>query len=73
MGDPVDYSVYLMGRLTDSTSVIPDFNLDSDSGYGYHCWDWKRPAQGTTIASQTDCAYDFVTQAKLRTQRFTGK
>jgi hypothetical protein len=23
---------------------VPDFNLDSDRGYAWHCWDWDRSA-----------------------------
>ena len=45
LGDPVDYSVYLIGALTNTApgaSIPPDFNLDSDRGYAYHCWDWDR-------------------------------
>jgi hypothetical protein len=42
LGDPVDYGLYLVGKLTDSNSHVPDFNLDADRGYGYHCWDWTR-------------------------------
>lgn len=47
LGDPVDYSSYLMAYLTrtnagQSTRPIANFNLDSDRGYGYKCWDWKR-------------------------------
>ncbi len=41
LGDPVDYSVYLMGRLSND-QAIPDFNLDSDRGYGYRTWEWDR-------------------------------
>jgi hypothetical protein len=41
LGDPVDYSVYLAGALTGGKKV-PDFNLDGDRGYAYHCWDWDR-------------------------------
>lgn len=37
-----DYGVYLTGRLIDDQPTLPDFNLDSDRGYGYHCWDWSR-------------------------------
>jgi hypothetical protein len=44
LGDPVDYGVYLTGRLLDDQISLPDFNLDSDRGYGYHCWDWNRKA-----------------------------
>lgn len=47
LGDPVDYSVYLVGALTDGKKM-PDFNLDADRGYAYHCWDWNRkPTQIT--------------------------
>jgi len=54
LGDPVDYGVYLMGQLTgtwttpttytanDAARPLPDFNLDADRGYGYHCWDYVR-------------------------------
>jgi hypothetical protein len=47
LGNPVDYSAYLMARLTrddagDATHLIRNFNLDSDRGYGYLCWDWLR-------------------------------
>jgi len=44
LGDPVDYSVYLMGKLanSDPNCPLPDFNLDSDRGYAYHTWDWDR-------------------------------
>jgi hypothetical protein len=41
LGDAVDYTVYLIGRLVNGDPV-PDFNLDSDRGYGHHCWEWDR-------------------------------
>ena len=41
LGDPVDYGVYLTGRIADDADV-PDFNLDADRGYGHRCWDWDR-------------------------------
>jgi hypothetical protein len=41
LGDPVDYGVYLVGRLASGQEVV-DFNLDSDRGYGYQTWDWDR-------------------------------
>jgi Zinc dependent phospholipase C len=41
LGDPVDYSVYLAGVLS-GNDPIPDFNLDGDRGYAYHCWDLDR-------------------------------
>jgi hypothetical protein len=47
LGDPVDYSSYLIASLTrdhagDAQHPIANFNLDSDRGYGYLCWDWLR-------------------------------
>jgi len=50
LGNPVDYSLYLIKRLTNGVDV-PDFNLDADRGYGYHCWDWDRHAPGPLTAS----------------------
>jgi len=58
LGDPIDYGVYLMGQLTgtmtgttytahDSGRPLPDFNLDADRGYGYHCWDYVRHTKST--------------------------
>jgi hypothetical protein len=42
LGAPVAFSAYLMGRLAAATPLTADFNLDSDRGYGYLCWDWNR-------------------------------
>jgi hypothetical protein len=45
MGDPIFYSLYVMGQLTRDKvepANVPSFNLDSDRGYGYKCWDWDR-------------------------------
>jgi hypothetical protein len=46
LGGPVDYSTYLVGRMVDERGNpdfgVPDFNLDSDRGYAWHCWDWDR-------------------------------
>ena len=58
LGDPLDYGAYLMGQLTghwttttratyvanDDGAPLPDFNLDSDRGYAYQCWDYMRHA-----------------------------
>jgi hypothetical protein len=57
MGDPVDYSTYLIGRLTQpdkDAPTPPDFNLDSDRGYAYQCWDWLRSCD-EQIASKDNC------------------
>src|ERR1700693_4330226 len=43
LGSPVDYSAYLIARLTrNDPGAIANFNLDADRGYGYLCWDWLR-------------------------------
>lgn len=41
LGDPVDYTVYLIGKLA-LDAAFPDFNLDADRGYAHKCWDWNR-------------------------------
>jgi hypothetical protein len=45
LGDPVDYTAYVIAQLTRDPSVkgtVANFNLDADRGYGYLCWDWVR-------------------------------
>jgi hypothetical protein len=48
LGGPVDYSLYLLGRMDQAAAQdsgqypVPDFNLDSDRGYAWRCWDWTR-------------------------------
>jgi hypothetical protein len=46
LGGPIDYGVYLVGRMAGERAQaefgVPDFNLDSDRGYAWHCWDWDR-------------------------------
>jgi hypothetical protein len=46
LGAPVDYGTYLVGRMIAERAgpdfPVPDFNLDSDRGYAWHCWDWDR-------------------------------
>lgn len=43
LGAPPDYTAYVIHWLTrDDPGKIPNFNLDSDRGYGYKCWDWVR-------------------------------
>jgi hypothetical protein len=41
LGDAIDYSVYLIGRMSHGDPV-PGFNLDGDRGYGYQTWEWSR-------------------------------
>lgn len=45
LGHPVDYSLYLFTMLVGNQPVV-NFNLDSDRGYGYHCWDYDRHQPG---------------------------
>jgi hypothetical protein len=54
LGNPVDYSLYLIKRLGDHVSV-PNFNLDSDRGYAWHCWDWERhrPIPGVVVVPKS--------------------
>ena len=49
LGDSVDFSEYLIWLESrkpvqkDGVKVpLTEWNLDSDCGYGYHCWDWNR-------------------------------
>ncbi len=46
LGGPVDYGLYLVGRMADEVGQkefgVPDFNLDSDRGYAWRTWDWDR-------------------------------
>ena len=50
LGGPVDYGVYLVGRMVaergNDEFGVPDFNLDSDRGYAWKCWDWDRHNAG---------------------------
>jgi hypothetical protein len=59
LGDAVDYTSYVVARLTRdnlSTKEITNFNLDSDRGYGYLCWDWVRSKElmGVPAAFKND-------------------
>jgi hypothetical protein len=42
LGDPVDYTAFVVASLTRTAPTIVNFNLDADRGYGYKCWDWLR-------------------------------
>lgn len=43
MGDPVNFSSFLMWQLARGEAAkVTDWNLDADRGYGYKCWDWSR-------------------------------
>jgi hypothetical protein len=55
LGAPIDYSLYLVGRMSaehaNSDFGVPDFNLDSDRGYAWHVWDWDRHAERQWICT----------------------
>jgi hypothetical protein len=72
LGGPVDYGLYLVGRMVaerqNDEFGVPDFNLDSDRGYAWHCWDWDRHPAGPPTPSPKDpperreweCVPDFL-------------
>jgi hypothetical protein len=69
LGGPVDYGMYLVGRMVaehaNAQFGVPDFNLDSDRGYAWKCWDWGRHSPGTPTPRPGDpgewvCVPDFV-------------
>ena len=59
LGDAVDYTGYVVARLTrnnPNVREVTNFNLDSDRGYGYLCWDWlrSRDLRGVPAAFRND-------------------
>lgn len=69
LGGPVDYGVYLVGRMVAERANdefgVPDFNLDSDRGYAWKCWDWDRRNAGLPTPEPADlgewqCVPDFI-------------
>ena len=42
LGDPIQFAAYLMGQVLSTADYDVNFNLDSDRGFGYRCWDWIR-------------------------------
>jgi hypothetical protein len=73
LGGPVDYGVYLVGRMVAERAQpefgVPDFNLDSDRGYAWHCWDWDRHNLGRDPAHPGDrgrweCVPDHIPTAQ---------
>ena len=54
LGNPVDYTAYVVATLTrDDLDLekLANFNLDSDRGYAYLCWDWLRDRQRLSAPS----------------------
>ena len=69
LGGPIDYGLYLVGRMVGERRRadfgVPDFNLDSDRGYAWHCWDWDRHHLGRDPASPStrgvwECVPDHI-------------
>jgi hypothetical protein len=42
LGDPIPFSMHLIGQLVNKTDYSTQFNLDSDRAYAYLTWDWIR-------------------------------
>jgi len=64
LGDPVDYGAYLIGQLTghDAAKPLPDFNLEADRGYAFHCWDYMRHAPSIPPSPRCDKDRDYPDQ-----------
>jgi hypothetical protein len=64
LGDSVDYGVYLIGQLTgqDAAKPLPDFNLEADRGYAYHCWDYLRHTPSIPPSPRNEKDSDFPDQ-----------
>jgi hypothetical protein len=64
LGDPVNFSGYLIWQLTrtnwqaNDKTQITDWNLDADRGYAYKCWDWNRHAAPKPGGSNTHVLFD---------------
>jgi hypothetical protein len=53
LGDPVNFSQYLIWQLTRiDPPPLTDWNLDSDRGYAYKCWDWNRHEHVASVSDQ---------------------
>lgn len=56
LGDVISFSEYLIwlesrdAKQKDGSEVpLVEWNLDSDRGYGYHCWDWNRDSSAAPV------------------------
>ena len=60
LGNPVPFSAYLIGRLTNDPEYSTQFNLDSDRAFAYLTWDWIRKDPNDKDANVTpDLGSDF--------------
>jgi hypothetical protein len=69
LGDSVAFSEYLLWLETrhqpqpDGSNVpVVEWNLDSDRGYGYHCWDWNRKPNTPATPAQPDPEHKLFNQ-----------
>ena len=67
LGGPVDYSLFIARRLADGEEVA-SFNLDSDRGYAFRCWDYVRHAALQVPPNTPD---DFACRAPFGVPRFS--
>lgn len=68
LGDPVDYTGYVIATLTRdgvNPEAVANFNLDADRGYGYLSWDWLRLKDGKAgpQAYRTNSTFTYNTPA----------
>ncbi|MDR6970222.1 hypothetical protein [Leifsonia shinshuensis] len=64
LGGPIDYSTYLVTIMAgEPGDEFPqsDFNLDSDRGYAWHCWDFDRHGLGRDAAHPTRGEWEYAT------------
>ena len=59
LGDPIPFSVHLIGRLANDTGYATQFNLDSDRAFAYLTWDWVRrdAKDGTDSTATTEMGF----------------
>lgn len=79
LGDAVAFTEYLLWLSTrdpvqkDGTNVpVTEWNLDSDCGYGYHCWDWNRKTNVTEEDPEGFSYFEPCTPPPQTGQSFLG-
>ncbi|MEL7319106.1 MAG: hypothetical protein AAFN04_10760 [Pseudomonadota bacterium] len=72
LGNAIDLSAALYGRWKRG-EPLPDFNLDSDRGYGYPCWTQPNDPPNTPSALKTNSDAGDITEVTLRTLRTGGE
>lgn len=79
LGDAVGFTEYLLWLTSrdpiqkDGTKVpLVEWNLDSDCGYGYHCWDWNRKPDTTDLDPEGNKYFEPCTPPPQTGQSFLG-